>query len=273
MTENFFNTLILISLVLTITIILTVIIRKAITRYLNNAKERLNIDPTNFIFFKNSITFIIFLGGAIVLFNKVEYLKSLGNAVFASAGILAAIVGFASQKAISNLIGGLFILFFRPFRVGDVIQVKDGHVGTVEELTLRHTVIKNFENERIIIPNATIGDETVINVSITDEKVRQHYKLLLDYNADINQAFKVLNKLVLELPYLIDNRTEKDLEKGVPLIEILVTNLTELGVEIKVFMWHNNNADAFKAKCALNLLVKNAFDKEGIKFSYRNSLV
>ena len=101
-------------------------------------------------------------------------MKSLGTALFAGAGILAVIVGFASQKAFANIISGIFILISKPFKMSDIIEFTDGKKGVVEEITLRHTIIKDYENRRIIIPNSIISEETIINSNIQDEKIRKH---------------------------------------------------------------------------------------------------
>lgn len=72
-------------------------------------------------------------------------MEKVSNSILASAGIMAMAVGLASQEALSNIVGGLFIIFSRPFKVGDFIQVDNVIIGTVREITLRHTVIQNAE--------------------------------------------------------------------------------------------------------------------------------
>jgi len=71
--------------------------------------------------------------------------------MLAGAGILAVAVGFASQAALSNIISGVFVVIFKPFRVGDRLKINE-LTGVVEDITLRHTVIRDLENKRIIIP-------------------------------------------------------------------------------------------------------------------------
>ena len=109
--------------------IISFVLRKTIDFFIKRNSKQLYVDPTNFIFLKNSISFIVFSIGIFWVFTKIPYFKSLGTALFASAGVLAAIIGFASQKAFANIIGGIFILIFKPFRVGDSIEVVSGHMG------------------------------------------------------------------------------------------------------------------------------------------------
>ena len=86
--------------------------------------------------------------------NSIPSLKNLGTALFAGAGVMAAVKGFASQAAFSNIISGVFVILFKPFRVGDIVQLTNGLKGKVTDITFRHTVIKDYENRRIIIPNS-----------------------------------------------------------------------------------------------------------------------
>ena len=88
------------------------VIRKVLDVFIRKRSSQMRVDPTNFKFLKNSISFICFSIGLFFIFTKIPYFKTLGTALFASAGILAAILGFASQKAVANIIGGVFILIF-----------------------------------------------------------------------------------------------------------------------------------------------------------------
>ncbi|HRP59952.1 MAG TPA: mechanosensitive ion channel, partial [Vicingus sp.] len=99
--------------------IVSMIIRKIAQVAINKYSERIKVDPTNYSFLKNSLSFIIFSIAISFIFYKIPFFKSLGAALFAGAGVFAAILGFAAQKAFSNIVSGIFILIFKPFRVGD----------------------------------------------------------------------------------------------------------------------------------------------------------
>ena len=126
MSKETINYILLVVITLAIAIVLSLIIRKLLSAYINNYAEKLKTDPTNFLFIKNSVGFIIYSAAIIFIFIKIPYLKSLGTAIFAGAGILAVVIGFASQSALSNIISGIFILIFKPVKVSDIIEFKDG---------------------------------------------------------------------------------------------------------------------------------------------------
>ncbi len=252
-------------------VILSLVLRKILSVFILKYAKKLKADPTNFSFIKNSVGFIIYTTAIIIIFFHIPYLKSLGTALFAGAGFLVVIVGIASQKAFGNIISGIFILLFKPFKISDIIEFKDGQKGIVEEITLRHTLIKNYENRRIIIPNSVISEETIINSTIQDERIRKHIEFSISYDSDIDKAMEIINDEVIKHPYYIDNRSEEEKKSNAASVVIRVVAMTDFSVNLKAFVWTKGNDEAFVIKCDLLKSVKQRFDKEGIEipFPYR----
>ena len=197
--------------------------------------------------------------------------KALAVSLFAGAGIFAAIVGFASQQAFSNIVGGIFIVIFKPFRVDDLIQVGADRMGFVVDITLRHTVIRDFNNRRIIIPNSVISAETVLNFTIEDQKICRWVEIGISYDSDINLAKKIMQEEALKHPLLIDNRTEEDIAEGKPQVDVRVIGFGDSSVNLRAWIWANSNGEAFAIHTDLNESIKARFDAEGIEipFPYR----
>ena len=105
--------------------------------------------------------FLIYTIGIIAIVYSIPSVNHIGKTLFAGAGIFSTILGFASQQAFSNIMGGIFLVLFKPFRIGDLIKVGTLNEGYVEDITLRHTVIKDFDNKRIVFPNSLISTETI----------------------------------------------------------------------------------------------------------------
>ncbi len=256
-------------LIVTVSIYLLILIsRKLIGFFISRQSKRVNVDPTNFSFLKNSISFIFFTIGLIIVFRITPSLNSLTKALFAGAGILAAVIGFASQKAFSNIIGGVFILIFRPFRVKDTIELGSGNRGVVEEITLRHTIIRNYENRRIIIPNSKISDETIINSDLIDEKIKKFIEVQISYDSDVDLAKQILQKEAESHPLLIDNRSKEDIENGIPLVMIRVISLGEYAITLRAYVWAKSSDDAFVISCDLNETILRSYKKAGIEIPY-----
>lgn len=124
-------------------------ILNAFIKYLFNRSQRkrgrIVFDETKISFIRQIITTAVYIIGVAAFLSLIPGMEKVSNSILASAGIMAMAVGLASQEALSNIVGGLFIIFSRPFKVGDFIQVDNVIVGTVKEITLRHTVIQNAE--------------------------------------------------------------------------------------------------------------------------------
>lgn len=261
----------LVVIVLAVAAIINLVVRYIMNKIIKRTTKRINVDPTNFSFIKNSIGFIIYFIAIIVIFLKIPFLKTFGAGLVASAGILAAIIGFASQKAFANIIGGIFILMFKPFRVGDTIEVGINMKGVVEEITLRHTVIRNYENRRMIIPNANISDETIINSTIMDSRVRKFIDFGISYDSNIDKAMSIIKQEIVKHKNFLDIRTKQDKNDGVSAVTIFVSGLSDFSVNLRAYAWTPGNDEAFVLQCDVMKSVKERFDQEGVEipFPYR----
>ncbi|WP_319479516.1 mechanosensitive ion channel family protein [uncultured Draconibacterium sp.] len=258
--------------IVVISYFLSFIARRILTRIIRKKSENLKEDPTKFVFLKNSASFIIFTIALIIIFLITPALNDLGKGLFAGAGILAATIGFASQKAFSNILSGIFILIFKPFSVQDTIEIKsDALKGVVEEITLRHTVIRDYENRRIVIPNSLISETTLLNSSMTDEKIRKHVDFGISYDSDVDLARKIIEEEIMKHPNFVDNRTEEELEQEQAPVQMRLVSLGDFAVTIRAYAWTNSNNEAFALQCDVFDSVKKRFDKEGIEipFPYR----
>ena len=271
MNRETINYILLVVTTLVIATVLAIVLRKILSVFITKYAYKLNTDPTKFSFIKNSVGFIIYTSALIFIFFKIPYLKSIGTALFAGAGIFAVVVGFASQKAFSNIIAGIFILIFKPFKISDIIEFKDGKIGVVEEITLRHTLITDYENRRIIIPNSVISEETIVNSSIQDEKIRKHVVFSISYDSNVDKAIDIIRDEAHKHPLLIDTRTEQEIANSEPCVIVRVISLSDFSVDLKAYIWTSGNDNAFIIKCDLLKSVKQRFDREGIEipFPYR----
>ncbi|BAX78864.1 mechanosensitive ion channel family protein [Labilibaculum antarcticum] len=260
-----------------ITIVLGFLISKLIlffmNRMLKKASDKLNVDPTNYSFLKNAVSFLIFIVTVIIIFYSIPELKSVGMSLMASAGIFAAILGFASQQAFSNIISGIFIVIFKPFRVGDFIKIGELHLGTVEDITLRHTVINNPENRRIIIPNSVISSETILNSSITDPKICAFIEIGISYHSNIDKAIEIIQNKASHHPNFHDNRTDEEKSGNIDQVIVRVINLGDSCITLRAYVWAENSSKAFEMKCDLFKSIKEQFDKDGIEIPFPHQTV
>lgn len=262
---------IFISSVIALAVFISSLLRFFLSQFIKRYSSRIHADPTNFSFIKNSVSFIVYIAAITIIFYGIPSLRALGTAMFAGAGIIAAILGFASQKAFSNIISGIFILIFKPFRVGDTIEFGQTSKGVVEEITLRHTVIKDYENRRVLVPNSIISDDTIINSNVTDTKIRKHVIFGISYDSDIDKAIAIIRDEARKHPHYIDNRTDKDKKENVEDVIVRVIGLSDFSVDLKAYIWAEGNDNSYVLMTDLFKTVKQRFDREGIEvpFPYR----
>ena len=266
--NQYLDYVIFVSVVLLASFILVRISRFFFRRTLIRAAEQLNMDPTRYYFLSNAIGFLIFLTAIMIILFSIPELKELGLTLFAGAGVLAAIIGFASQAAFSNIISGIFIVIFKPFRVGDTIKISNLYFGTVEDITLRHSIIGDIENKRFIIPNSVMSSEVIHNYLITDEKVANQIYFGVSYSANLDKVFELIRDEAEKHPNLIDNRTKDEISEGIPKIYLRVMEWAESSIQIRATLWSEDPGKGFDMKCDLLKSVKDRFDQEGIEIPY-----
>jgi len=260
-------------LIIFISWIILKFLRFLLGKFLKRSSAELNVDPTKYHFLKNGLNFIVYLSAIIIILYTIPEFKSLGVSLFASAGILAAIIGFASQAAFSNIISGIFIVIFKPFRVTDIIEVGTRVTGRVEDITLRHTVVRNFENRRFILPNSLISSEIILNSSITDQKIANFVRIPISYDSDIDLAMHIMEDEALKHPSIIDNRTPEEIEADEPVVLLRVIALSEYSVDLRATCWSNEFIDGFMMRTDLYKSIKQRFDREGIEIPFPHRTV
>jgi small-conductance mechanosensitive channel len=255
-------------IILSVAFVVGRIIRFVLGRFLKASAKKLKVDPTRYNFFKNAVDFIILLIAIIIIFRSIPALQVFSTTLLTGAGVLAAIVGFASQSAFSNIISGIFLVIFRPFSVGDRVKIGQLYNGDVEDITLRHTVIKDFENRRIVIPNNVISNETIINSTIEDEKVIMFVEFTISLDSSIDLASSIIQEEASNHPYCIDNRNAEELKKGEHKVMVRVISFVDSGLLLRAYAWSRNPTEGFELKCDLLKTIKERFGAEGIEIPY-----
>ena len=173
-------------------------------------------------------------------------------AVIGAAGLA---IGLALQGSLSNFAGGVLILIFKPFKVGDTIEAQ-GFLGAVAEIQILYTVVNTFDNRRIVIPNGSLSNATLVNVSIYDKR-RCDMTFGIHYDDDIDKAKAILKRLFDE-----DERSLKDPEP-----RICVGSLGDNSVNLMFRAWVATD-DLWPYYWDMHEKVKKAFDEEGITIPF-----
>lgn len=203
-----------------------------------------------------------FLGSLISILLKVMvYITALGMlgvemtsfvAIIGAAGLA---VGLALSGTLQNFAGGVMILLFKPYRVGDFIDAQN-YMGTVKEIQIFTTVLTTVDNKTVLIPNGPLATGSLINFS-TQEQRRVDFTFGIAYGDDVDVAYAVLERLIA-----VDERILKDPEPFMAL-----SALADSSVNIVVRVWVNA-ADYWGVHFQMNEQVYKEFPKAGLSFPF-----
>lgn len=254
--------------------IITAILLQRIVAYLfKRSEQKQELRGRGYSLIKHSIYVIIYLSALIVVIYNIPPFRQIALSLLASAGILAVILGFAAQHAFTNIVSGVFIILFKPFKVGDIIELSDHLIGVVEDITLRHTVIRNFENRRIMVPNAEMSKEIIVNSDIRDARIRKHYNINIAFDADVEKAMQIIQEEATKHPLCIDNRTEEQIKNNEPIVEIKLIGFNNYALNIRAWVWAIDAETAFDLACSLNVIIKKRFDEANIQLALPHYII
>ncbi|TXB70258.1 mechanosensitive ion channel family protein [Phaeodactylibacter luteus] len=250
------------------TIIIAATLNWLFRRFIQRSTLIIRNDPTNYVFLRHAITGLVYCVGFGWAIYNLPDMRAIANSLLAGAGILAVAVGFASQHALGNIISGVFIVVFKPFRVNDRLRFQSGLGGVVEDITLRHVVIRDFENRRIIIPNSKISEEVIVNADFGEDKICKWVEAAISYESDHQLAKAIMREEAEAHPLCLDNRKPEDIEQGEPIVQVRLIALEENGARLRAYVWAKDSAEAFSMGCDLMEKYKERFTAAGIAFAY-----
>ena len=208
---------------------------------------------------------VIYVAGIILAVSRVPQLSRLTTTLLAGSGIVALAISLSAQESIGNIVSGLFISLYRPFKVGDRVKlISSGVVGYVESITLRHTVIKTLTNTRITVPNSILNKEIVENSNLVETIASYYVDVSISYESDIDRARWIMADIVGSHPLYVDVRKDKSEEK----VPVLMRAFESSGIALRARVWTKTVDDNFKACSDIRIELLKQFRKAGIEIPY-----
>lgn len=219
-------------------------------------------------FIKNITIYLLYLIGIITSISQLPQLNQITKTIIAGSGIIALAVSLSAQESLNNIISGLFIILFKPFDVGDRITLVNSNItGTVEDITLRHTVIKTFINSRVVVPNSTINKEVIENSNLIDSRASSFVDVYVAYESDIDKAIEIMANIIGSHPMYVDTRDES-VKDSTPLVPVFIRELGNSGVCLRASMWTKTVSDNFNACSDARLKILKSFKNNNIEIPY-----
>jgi small-conductance mechanosensitive channel len=230
------------------------LLKKAVHRFLAN-DQREHVDRMAVKFLAKLTRYGVYAFAFAAYAHFVPALSGLGAASLTSIGMISLIVGFAAQNTLGNLIAGISLLLYRPFKLGDrlLVAAPTGmETGMVESLTLGYTLLKTDDNRRVVVPNSLIASQTAINLTANDPRVICSVLMAISHVADIDMARAILLELAGQHPLATQTC-------GCPL-----TQVGSSGVMLSLNVWCADAVMAQTFRCDLLEQAVKRFDSVGI---------
>ncbi len=226
---------------------------RRITNLLVSVLRKINgMDETLVKFLENIVYYILMIVVILAALSELGIETTSFMAILGAAGLA---IGLALQGSLGNFASGVMIILFKPFKVGDVVTAA-GVTGSVQEVSIFNTVMITPDNQKIIVPNSAITNDSITNINANPTR-RVDLVVGIGYDDDIKKAKNVLNSIVEA-----DERVLK--EKG---ITVAVSELADSSVNFVVRAWVNT-PDYWAVKFDLTETIKITFDNEGISIPY-----
>ncbi len=225
---------------------------KVLTKTITRLMEKRNTDVSLRLFLKSLFNTLLKALLFISVMGMVGIEMTSFIAILGAAGLA---VGMALSGTLQNFAGGVMVLLFKPYKVGDFIEAQ-GYMGTVNQIQIFNTILLTVDNRTIIIPNAKISNDSLINYS-TQGTRRVDWVFGIGYGDKVEDARKILEGFIVN-----DERILKD-----PAYQIVLSELGDSSVNITVRAWVKG-ADFWDVKFEMNEKVYNKFNEVGINIPF-----
>ncbi len=229
-----------------------------------DTEHRIDLLTANFILQFGRVVLWVFI--LMLYAHLIPSLDKIGTALLASVSVASIVIGIAAQSTLGNLIAGVSLIFYKPFRLGDRLQINaptGPETGTVEEVSLGYTILRTFDNRRVVVSNSVISNQIMINLTSVDPRIMVVVPFSIGYGSDIDKARMLVMDLATSHPQV-------DEIVGCPVVALGASS-----IDFTLRAWCKDSMTAWQVKNDLFESLKRAFDKEGIEipYAYQNVII
>jgi len=182
-----------------------------------------------------------------------EAVRNVGAGLLASAGLAGIIIGMAAQSTVSNFISGIYISFAQPVRLNDAV-IFENDFGWIEEINLMHTVIRTWDNRRIVAPNSVLSGKVIQNWTMKDESLLGVVMMYVDYTCDVDKIKSWVKEIVDQSPYSTEERVAG----------VQVVNFTEKSMVLRILGKGSDAPSTWNLRCEMREKLIKRFRETGL---------
>lgn len=219
----------------------------------------------NLAFFERITSAAILIVGTIIAFSVFGGISSVWKTLLGGTAIISTVLAFAAQDAIKDILAGLMISVYKPFEVGNRIELEDGTAGVVRDITMRHVVIQTLDTQRTVIPNSKLNAMSIKNFSYHSRSRSIQFQFHIAYNSDVEKAIQVIREAVMESEYSIPG---KDTPDGKDYAQVYFMAFEESSLRLATTVYFKPTAASEVVMTDINLRVRRALNENGIEIPY-----
>lgn len=261
--DNYLDKCISIILIVTIAILINKVVDKLIDRTIRRKRKK-NV-TTLLMFIKKVKKLIIYSLMLLMIMGQFETFHKFSVTLLSGLGIGSVVLGLAAQESLKNFFGSFALVVGDAFEVGDFIECTSlGVSGTVEDITMRHTIIRTINNRRIIIPNSQLNSYTIENFNYSDNENMKLVDFTISYESDVDKAMNIIKEEMKKMYHPNPKGKNKDVEFP----KVRVASWNDSSLTLRAWVWGKDNSETFENMYNLYYIIKKRFDKEGIEIPY-----
>lgn len=235
-----------------LTLLIGLWIISGITKLIKLSMERSKVDPTLIPFMSSLVSWVL----KVLLFISVASMIGIATTSFiAVLGAAGLAIGLALQGSLANFAGGVLVMIFKPYKVGDLIE-SQGHLGVVKEVQIFNTILIAPQSKQVIIPNGATSNGSIVNYTV-EGKIRVDLTVGVSYDADIDKTKAVLMDVLLA--------NDKVMQDPAPFIGVLEMADSSVNFAVRPHCLPKDYWDVF---FSVNEAVKKALDKNAIAIPF-----
>ncbi len=239
--------------------LLTCINRLVFKRINSQRGTRLHV-----VFMEKINTAIIIFGCSIVGLSFLGGIGSLWKSVLGGTAVITAVAVFAAQDTIKDILAGIMISTYKPFEIGNRVELEGGTSGIIKDITMRHVVIHTWGSQEMIIPNSRLNSLIILNDSYhTHTRSYQAY-FHIGYGSDVKKAMGLIKQAVIDCPYTVEGKKNGE---SVTYDEVYFMSYEESSLLMATTVYYNSTPTE-AVKSDINTRVNDYLKSNGIEVPY-----
>ena len=262
--DKFISIVVIVAIIVFVNRVLDELINRTIRR-----KRKKNV-TTLLMFIKRIKKLILYSLMVLLCLEQFDAFHKFSITVLSGLGIGSVVLGLAAQESMKNFFGSLALVIGDAYEVGDFIECSmQGVSGTVEDITMRHSIIRTINNRRVIIPNCQMNSYIIENFNYKDNENVKLVDYSISYESDIDKAVSILKDEMKKLY----KPSKKGINKDVEFPKVRVASWNDSSISLRAWVWGKDNSDVYDNMYKLNYVIKKRFDEENIEIPYPHVVV